>query len=88
MLHTCGDPRRRPACAKARQGAADILIPYLSYMHMIYPGQVNGLSDLVTTARGVHIVQRYAWGEVAHGDTVHKSYGRCEIFTRKIYGNI
>ena len=24
MLHTCGDPRRRPACAKARQGAADI----------------------------------------------------------------
>ena len=37
-------------------------------MHMIDPGQVNGLSDLVTTARGVHIVQRYAWGEVAHGD--------------------
>ena len=24
MLHTCGDPRRRPAYAKARQGAADI----------------------------------------------------------------
>ena len=23
MLHTCGDPRRRPAYAKARQGAAD-----------------------------------------------------------------
>ena len=24
MLHTCGDPRRRPACAKARQGAAEM----------------------------------------------------------------
>ena len=26
MVHTCGDPRRRPACAKARQGSADICI--------------------------------------------------------------
>ena len=26
MLHICGDPRRRPAYAKARQGAADIKV--------------------------------------------------------------
>ena len=37
-----------------------MLTPYFSYLLMIHPGEVNGLSDLVTTARGVHIVQRYA----------------------------
>ena len=38
MLHTCGDPRRRPAYAKARQGAADIYrhVPQWYYQHMFH----------------------------------------------------
>ena len=43
--HTCGDPRRRPAWAKARQGSADFLglYPYPSFSarRCVLPGRLS-----------------------------------------------
>ena len=47
MLHTCGDPRPRPACAKARQGAADIqIIPDPSRLQNWFKGKSAGRPDI------------------------------------------